>query len=156
MNRGWEAPCTYSQDPLSGVKVQLGLLGLQVLPEGLLQCRTQQRNRSERERKRRERGREGRGEKEKKGRRMGGWGGWGGSTNHVTSLLLTSPRAATKGGMLSCVLYSVGLSCFLSPLRRESERERRREQRVQSLHCTSPQTQRERGEKNKNRLCCRK
>lgn len=33
----------------------------------------------------------------------------GGGTNHVTSLLLTSPRAATKGDMLSYLLYSVGL-----------------------------------------------
>ena len=70
MNRGRElggrGPCTYSRDPLSGVMVQLGLLGLQVLPEGLLQCRTQQWKRSastntqrqrgwEEERKRRER-----------------------------------------------------------------------------------------------------
>lgn len=109
--------------------VQLGLLGLQVVPEGLLQCRTQQWNSSasnNRDRQRGEKtGREG-GREEKEGKREGRkrgeregreeevWGRkrgrrrvWGG-TNHVTSLLLTSPRAATKGGMLSYLLYSVG------------------------------------------------
>lgn len=56
-------------------------------------------------------------------------------TNHITSLLLTSPRAATKGGTLSCLLYSVGLACFLSP-----RREKDGEQRVRSLHCSPPLT----------------
>lgn len=37
-------PCTYGWDPLSGEVVQLGLLGLQVLPKRLLQCRTQDWN----------------------------------------------------------------------------------------------------------------
>lgn len=103
--------------PLFSMTVQPGLLGLQVLSEGVLQCRTQQwkssastntegERKKERDRERERgrdggRGREGRGEK-----------GVGGS-NHVISLLLTSPRAATKGGMLSYVLYRVTLPCFL-------------------------------------------
>lgn len=55
--------------------VQLGLLGLQVLPEGLLQCRTQQRNSAVSTDKRRMRGLGGgRGETEREGR-GGGVGG---------------------------------------------------------------------------------
>lgn len=51
-----------------------------------------------------------------------------GSTNHVTSLLLTSPRAATKRGMPSCLRYCTEPA----PLPLSEERERRgREQRVQ-------------------------
>lgn len=120
--------------------VQLGLLGLQVLPEGLLQCRTQQWNssastntegREEREGGRQEK--EGKREGRKKKREKGVCGGGGdkeeegrgegmGGTNHVTSLLLTSPRAATKGGMPSYLLYRVGLPYFLSP-RREKDGE---------------------------------
>lgn len=53
-----------------------------------------------------------------RGRHVGKEGG----TNHVTSLLLTSPRAATKGGMLSYVLYRIALPSFLS-LRREEDEE---------------------------------
>lgn len=93
--------------------MQLGLLGLEVLSEGLLQCRTQQWNSSASINTDRERdggGKEGGKEEERKGKGRGG----GGGTNHVISLLLTSPRAATKGGMLSYVLYSVALPCFLS------------------------------------------
>lgn len=66
---------------------------------------------------------EGKREGRKKGgaRRKNGRGrGWGG-TNHVTSLLLTSPRAATKGGMPSYLLYCVALPCFLSPRREKGE-----------------------------------
>lgn len=136
--------------------VQLGLLGLQVLPEGLLQCRTQQWNRSVSTNRGVGVGGVGGGGG---GKRVGGGGcrerkteveGGGGmhwgknregvglrGTNHITSLLLTSPRAATKGGTLSCLLYSVGLACFLSP-----RREKDGEQRVRSLHCSSPPTQR--------------
>lgn len=83
------------------------------------------------------------GREEKEGKREGrkkrergvgwGWGGWKeeeregegegmGGTNHVTSLLLTSPRAATKGGMPSYLLYGVGLPYFLSQ-RREKDGE---------------------------------
>lgn len=57
------------------------------------------------------------GDKEEEGRGEGM-----GGTNHVTSLLLTSPRAATKGGMPSYLLYRVGLPYFLSP-RREKDGE---------------------------------
>lgn len=132
--------------------VQLGLLGLQVLPEGLLQCRTQQWNSSVSTNRGVGVGGVGGGGG---GKRVGGGGcrerkteveGGGGmhwgknregvglrGTNHITSLLLTSPRAATKGGTLSCLLYSVGLACFLSP-----RREKDGEQRVRSLHCSSP------------------
>lgn len=53
--------------------------------------------------------REKRGREEKEGKREGrereGRGEGVGDTNHVTSLLLTSPRAATKRGMLSYLLY---------------------------------------------------
>lgn len=79
-----------------------------------------------------ERGREGREEKKRKGRQQ--W--WGvGCTNHVISLLLTSLRAATKGGMLLYIQYIVALPCFLYP-----RREKDREQRVQSLHWPSLHT----------------
>lgn len=64
-----------------------------------------------------ERGREGREEKKRKGRQQ--W--WGvGCTNHVISLLLTSLRAATKGGMLLYIQYIVALL----PLSKKRERQR--------------------------------
>lgn len=75
---------------------------------------TQRGVRREGGRKRGKGGKEG-GKEEGEGEGMGG-------TNHVTSLLLTSPRAATKGGMPSYLLYGVGLPYFLSP-RREKDGE---------------------------------
>lgn len=87
----------------------------------LHQHRGREKERKERtkERERGGRARERWGKREGRKRREGG----GGVQTHVISLLLTSPRAATKGGMLSYVLYRVTLPCFLS-----EKRERLKEQ----------------------------
>lgn len=95
--RGATFPCTYSWDPSGAFRASKCLWRASAVPHPAVeQLYVQQHKREERER--------GKGGKE--GGKEGEMGV--GGTNHVTSLLLTSPRAATKRGMLSYLLYSVG------------------------------------------------
>lgn len=106
--------------------VQLGLLGLQVLSEGLLQCRTQQWNSSV-STNREEGGGGDRGEEEG-GTDGGGVGVVGHKSHHI--IVTHQPKGSNKGR--HAVLSPVQCRSHRLPL--SEKRERQKEQRVQSLY----------------------
>lgn len=123
-----EAPAlTSSWDPSLLRWCSLGPRGLQVLPEGLLQCRTQQWNSAVFHQHRRvwgggEAQKEREGETEKRGR---GWGGGGQKSRHI---IVTHQPGGQQQREACCPVSCTVLSVS-------------REQRVQTLHRSSPQTQ---------------
>lgn len=107
LSRG-RGPWTYSWDPLSGA-VQLGLLGLQVVPERLLQCRTQHWNSSASTNTEvmwwwgvmeGKRGGEEEGREERRG------GGIGGRRRHKSRHIIVThqPKGSNKGREACCPL----------------------------------------------------